>query len=1021
MKLSFIKNRKLVACALILAAAAAVIASERSVHGTPIELVAIPRSPVEGSHSEGKPETEFVSGEEGDPFERDREFWEQRAYPLNPIPSDIHRAAIQAEVAQGAARASTALINNWTNLGPAPVKNITYGGVSNQDASGRALAIAVQSANSNIVLVGAAQGGIWKSVDGAASFTSVGEPDLPSLAINVIRFAPSNPAIVYAGSGEPNSSSSIFGAGVFKSTDTGATWQALPPNGAGWDFRYLSITGLQVDLTNANVLYVTTADIATYIDSFKPPAANRQTGIYKSTDGGQTWTLLKAATVHTAFPSSLQGNVGFMDLESGGPTAPNLLYATEYFGGVYKSTNAGATWSLLTPVKAQGGATLPASVSNYTYFASSLGRFFLLPRCGVRGDLPDFSRIEIGVSPHNPNVIYAGYSIEAMFLDYSDAGNCADPNQILVASVGLMFKSTDGGQTWTWLGDWGRGGAPDYCGNQCSYDNVVIVNPTDENDVVIGGNAKHNPLWPDPGDKPTRLLLLPWGGPNHRSLDGGSTWIDTTQHYLSIDGTPIGMDHGLYIYKYAAVNTMHVIHPDQHGAAFDANGRIYVTDDGGLYRASVTGAGTNALDYQWANLNNGIATLQFYYFDAHPTNPDIILGGMQDNACGYYNGSFWDGWCFGDGTLGAFDPIDPQHVYMGSQHAVHRHDSGGIKIALDADGNPANGWKLQIFSNAVVTGSEQVDFVPVFEIDPVQSNIVYGGASAMTDNGQPVGGLYRSDNWGDTWSRVAPVNAFQTDGAPTSISVSPVNHNLVWVGTSTGKVYLFNFGTSQILARSAGLPGRYLTKVEVSPLDPNAVYVTFSGYNANTPATPGKVFKSTNQGQTWINISGNLPDVPVSALALDPAKSGRMWVGTDIGVFATADGGGTWTSYRNNMPIVAITDLKYNSATHYLMAATHGRGLWRLQPGASPAAHTVFLPLTMRNFDPSVPIATPTTTPTPSLTPTATHTGTPTQTPTTGPTPTNTPTPSPTPTSSPTSTSTPSSTPTSRATPTQKP
>ena len=196
MKLSFIKNRKLVACALILAAAAAVIASERSVHGTPIELVAIPRSPVEGSHSEGKPETEFVSGEEGDPFERDREFWEQRAYPLNTIPSDIHRAAIQAEVAQGAARASTALINNWTNLGPAPVKNITYGGVSNQDASGRALAIAVQSANSNIVLVGAAQGGIWKSVDGAASFTSVGEPDLPSPAIKVYRFAHSNPALL---------------------------------------------------------------------------------------------------------------------------------------------------------------------------------------------------------------------------------------------------------------------------------------------------------------------------------------------------------------------------------------------------------------------------------------------------------------------------------------------------------------------------------------------------------------------------------------------------------------------------------------------------------------------------------------------------------------------------------------------------------------------------------------------------------------------------------------------------------
>ncbi len=1044
MKFTFFKNRRLIVGVLILMSTLAAISAWRyeaiGSRAIPIELVPISRSEVKEPQAEakregqpeinqfeadklgpdklglGKPETEFVSGEEGDPFERDREFWEQRAYPLNTIPSDVHRAAIQAEVAQGVARAastSTAL-NNWVNLGPAPVKNITYGGTSNQDASGRALAIAVHPTNSNIVLVGAAQGGIWKSTDGAASFTSVSEPNLPSLAINVIRFAPSNPAIVYAGSGEPNGSTSIFGAGVFKSTDTGATWQALPPSGAGWDFRYLSIAGLQVDPTNANVLYVTTADMHTFLDSFKPPAANRQTGIYKSTDGGQTWTLLKAAALHTAFPSRLQGNVGFMDLESGGPGAPNLLYATEYFGGIYKSTDAGATWSLLTPVKAQGGAALPANVSDYTYFAPSLGRFFLLPRCGLRGDLPEFSRIEIGVSPHNPNVIYAGYSIETMILDYSDAGNCSDPNQMLVPSVGLLFKSTDGGQTWSWLGDWGRGGAPEYCGSQCSYDDVISVNPNNENDVVIGGNANYNPLWPDPIGNPTRLFLLPWRGMIYRSLNGGSTWVDTTQHYLSIDdSTPIGTVNGLYVYKYASVNTARVIHPDQHAAVFDANGRIYVVNDGGLYRASVTGAGTDALDYQWSNLNNGIATLQFYYFDAHPTDPNIILGGMQDNACGYFNGNFWDGWCFGDGTLGAFDPIDPQHVYMGSQHAVHRHDNGGTKIALDADGNPANGWKLQIFSSQVVTGGEQVDFIPVFEIDPVQSNIVYGGASAVTDSGQPVGGLYRSDNRGDTWSRVAPVNTFQTDGAPTTISVSPVNHNLVWVGTSTGKVYLFNFGTSQILARSVGLPGRYLTKVEASPVDANAVFVTFSGYNANTPATPGKVFKSINQGQTWINVSSNLPDVPVSALALDPGNASRMWVGTDIGVFATSDGGATWASYRNNMPIVAITDLKYNAVTHYLMAATHGRGLWRLQPASLPVLHSIFLPLVLRNFDPSLPTSTPTKTPTPSLTPTATQTSTPTQTPTTGPTPTAsaTPTPSPTATASPTPTRTPTQTP----------
>jgi photosystem II stability/assembly factor-like uncharacterized protein len=375
-----------------------------------------------------------------------------------------------------------------------------------------------------------------------------------------------------------------------------------------------------------------------------------------------------------------------------------------------------------------------------------------------------------------------------------------------------------------------------------------------------------------------------------------------------------------------------VIHPDIHTAAYAPNGQIYAGTDGGIHRATVTGAGTQSLDYRWENLNSTLSTLQFYLFDSHPSNPNIIVGGLQDNAVAYYNGTFWDGWGYGDGTLGLFEPGppigDPNHVYIGTQHNIHRHDGGGAK-ALDA----SSGWHEQIFSDASLDQGESVSFNPAFTIDAKQPQYVYGASDKA---------LYISSNRGDTWSPVKPFAA--TNGTPTVIESSFPNNNLVWLGTSTGYVYLYEYTGSAFQGAEADdvLPGRYVSKIVASATDANTAWVAYSGYNANTPSTPGKVFKTTNKGQNWTNISGNLPDIPVSALAVDPGNENRLWVGTDIGVFATTDGGASWSSNRFNMPIVAINDLKYNKTTGFLMAATHGRGLWRLAPtgGSGPSVCT---------------------------------------------------------------------------------
>lgn len=873
--------------------------------------------------------TRFAAGSEDNPLLALEWFWAQRAYPADKIPLDVHDQAIHAELQRAEAESLNATV--WTNLGPAPLNDITYGGDSVQDASGRALAVAVHPSNANTILIGSAQGGIWKTTDAGLTFSAKSET-MPSLAIKIIRYAPSNPTIVYAATGEPHSSTSIYGQGVLKSINGGDTWTALPASGAGWDFRYASVSGLRVHPTDPNTVYVTTAAIRTAINHFNPALAP-QTGIFKSTDGGLSWTLQKASTLYTSPLTGLQGNIGFMDIELAN-SSPNTLYASEYFGGVWKTTNGGTNWNRVTPVKGGGGPDLPAAVADYAYFSENQATFFVLDRIPFAGTLPEFTRIELGLSQSNTEVIYAGVSTY-LLLDV-DGDGIYTAGVDLLSPTGLLFKSINGGTSWTWLGDWTRGGVPNYCSSQCNYDNAVEVNPTNANDVLIGGSANYPQVWPDPLVTPTRYLVLPWRGMVYRSLNGGTSWTDTTPHCTTIGTSPIGTFNGLPAYGCSPNLATKVTHPDVHGLAYDPTGqqKLYVANDGGFYRAAFTGTGANPTDYTWENLNNTLSTLQFYWFDVHPTNASILIGGLQDNSVAYWNGTTWEGWGFGDGIFGAFDPVNPLYVYMGTQFNVHRHDNGGEKDALA----PGSAWHLGIFTPQ---GGDSAGFVVPFEIDPVTPATVYAASTT---------GLYRSTNRGDAWG--GRVNGSPLDGTPTSISVSPANHNNVFVATSNGWVYYYDFGASMVHQRGATLPARYLTDVEASANNANTLYVAFSGYNSNTPTTPGKVFKSIDLGVNFTNISGNLPDVPVSAIAVDPGNEQRIWAGTDVGVFQTTDGGATWTSYRGNMPVVAIMDMKYNPTTDYLTVATHGRGIWRINPdgGTTPTTFKVNLPFTLSAY-----------------------------------------------------------------------
>ena len=874
---------------------------------------------------------------------RDRWLFEQRALPGREIPYMSLKEAASREAACLTPEGAQV---NWESLGPAPVKNATMVGTGYMTYSGRALAVALDPSSPGTILLGTAQGGIWRSTDDGDSWYSVAD-NMPSLAIKVIRFAPGNPSIVYAGSGEPHSKTSIYGMGVFKSIDGGRSWTALPEKGNGWDFRYVEISGLQVDPTDPSTLYVTTANVLPdRVDPFHPPPWAPETGIYKSTDGGVSWALNLRATDYRAYDYPaydpyLASGTGFMDLELYRKN-PSVIFASERSGGIYRSIDSGEHWEVVTPVKNPGGgaaqgATFPSPVTSWAYFddtANAFKRYSVIPRDKT---VPEFNRIEFAIAQDGPGmtsdwrscVLYAGCG-GLIQLDANGDGTF-DPNNDITAPVSLLFKSSDGGQTWKWLGDWFSGLTPAYCDpvnggyENALYDNMVEVNPLDPDDVVVGGNANYSTYWPDPIDNPVRMLAIPWRGMVYRSVDGGANWVDTTSACTNYEFDPTSPPiAGLPVYKCTSNPVSKAVHPDIHCCAYDwPNRKMYISTDGGVFICRLSGDGRDPLlDYDWEPRNEGLSTLQFFSFGSHPTDPNQILGGMQDNSNTYWNGSFWNAWDWNgsDGTIGCWDPREPRHVYLGWQYALARHDNGG--------GKSIDGWKT-LFDGEVIQG-EPLPFATIFAIDPVKTNIVYVGGTM---------GLYRSEDRGDHWERV---NAEPTDGTVTAISVSPRNHNHVWLGTSTGRIYLANIKKGKFYDRTGfNLPNRYVSAIQASDLSDGKVYITFSGYDASSldvahggNGNAGKVFKSPDLGKSWKDISGNIGianqmDVPVSALALNPKNEKKIWIGTDTGVYGTEDGGKSWGSQRGGMPVVAVMKLEYNRRTGYLLAGTFGRGIWR--------------------------------------------------------------------------------------------
>jgi len=850
------------------------------------------------------PQTVFEGLGSG-PLKRSNFFVAQRAYPLNDLPVGGFAAALEQTLALLPIEAAETL-PQWQNIGPAPMIQSKIG-QQKIDVSGRVRALAIHPTDPNIVYLGAAQGGVWKTTNGGDSWTPLTD-NQTSLAMGALALDPQNPNTIYAGTGEATSGlDNYYGAGILKSTDGGASWTRQGVAA----FNGLAIARILVHPANSAIVYAASS-VSGQQGSVTPPR-----GIFRSQDGGLTWQGL--LTCGDCFGAS------DLEIDSGNP---NLLYAAFEGHGIFKSSDGGNNWGQLTN-------NLPNPQQT---------------RVG---------RVVLSISRSHSAVVYASYQIVTDSYDGA-----------------LVFVTTNSGSSWTQIGT----GGYNYCGSQCWYSHTIEVDPANQNTLYAGGTANYSGN--SEADFSVRQVVI-------KTTDGGDNWLDLSDN--------------------SAPNKS--LHPDMHVIAFDPTNSqtVWVGNDGGVWKSTDGGQ-------TWTSRNTNLATLQFTGIAVDPTNPAIVQGGMQDNNKAFtLNGGSTPGWTavdVGDGGVAAIDPFNPT-IWYGTRF--------GKSFQRNEQGSGLTGfWPFK------TTGIDQADralfYIPV-AIDPSTAGVLYLGTYR----------LYRTTNRGDNWAAISP-DLSNGQGYVSAIAVAPSNAATVWVGTSDGNVQVTtNSGGNWTNTTKGPLPGRYVSRLAVSATDSQTAYVLFSGFDTHTPGQSGHIFKTTNGGGSWQNISGNLPDVPTVSIALDSGQPGTLYIGTDTGVFRTTDDGASWIPFNNGMANVTVVDLILTGNNSTLFAGTHGRSVYRVELTKLPAPQDkkLFMPSIQR--DPpaantptptptatatatatkppvagtSLPTSSPTSTPTPSATPTATTTATATRTPGTPGAPTPTPSPTPTVTRTPTLTPTP--------------
>jgi hypothetical protein len=719
----------------------------------------------------------------------------------------------------------------WTQVGPAPLRiDAEQNFQGSGPDSGQVTDIAIDPRNStdSTIYIASNDGGIWKSTDGGSTWQPKTD-FMPSLSMGAVALDPSNPSIVYAGTGNAFNNGFFLGVGIYKSTDGGDTWTVL----GGSTLKGKSIRRIVV--TASGILLVATGS-----------------GLFRSVDGGLNFG--SNSPLFNNGTAVLSGSIDDLKLDT---TTAGTVYATAAGQGLFVSTDSGATFSTTKLFSSANLTGLTTPSLGYLSFAQS-------------------------TTPNN----------QTMYVSVQTPSTCSkdtNGNFIAGAICAQVYRSTNGGTSWTDTGG-AEARSLENGGCQCGYDQTIGVDPQDATRVYIGYQE----------------LYL--------STDSGGTF-----------GTPAVSRNQVHWDHHAVVFS-----PQPHWGGGGAPTRVYVGTDGGI--ADSSNGGTN-----WSNLNEGIATNLFRGIDigrGSTANNGYSYGGTQDTGViehrPAFTGADWHLGIDGDGGPVATDPCNASHTTS--------TDDGGYVQTTDAGATWGGG-----------TGFPAKSSVGVVAFDP-NCGVAY--AANYSGTGGNTVQLFQSIDNGATWSAM---HSFSTAGnAITAFGTDKLDSNTLWLGFNDGTVQrtanaLLGATSTWTSMTIPGAPGAPVGGIALDPSNTaQAVvgYTGFCGFSCPAGTSTLHAFMTSNNGTNWTDVSGsnadatkNLPDLPLHSVVIDPGTTPHtIIVSSDAAVMRSADNGSTWQVLGFGLPTVDATSLQIDpsASPSLLRIGTYGRSVFELTAATGP-------------------------------------------------------------------------------------
>lgn len=695
---------------------------------------------------------------------------------------------------------------------------------------GRISDLAVVERDPSTFYVGTATAGVWKTENAGITFEPIFD-DQETSSVGDVTVAPSNPNIVWVGTGEPqNRQSSPWGNGVYRSTDAGRTWSQL-----GLEATH-HISRIAVHPRDPDVAYVAAMGHLW--------APNPERGVYKTIDGGATWDLV----LH------VDENTGAIDLAMD-PDDPQTLFAAMYQrqrrawgfngggpgSGIYRTTNGGDSWVELTE------------------------------------GLPTGDKGRIGLSVYRGDGNFLCALVEAD-LRRPDAGSADDPGE----PRNGVYCSTDRGESWEHRST---------TNNRPMYYSQIRIDPSDPERMYLGGSDLF------------------------RSSDGGRTFTNDAADGVHLD------HHALWINP---ENSDHLI----------------LGSDGGV---SISWDRSDNW-FQFRNLPIG----QFYEIGVDMQEPYHVCGGLQDNGSWCAPSDTWSNqgirtrdWynvAGGDGFFTVMHPSDDRVMFAESQGGnltrVDRETGEGARIR--PRGRPGDdgempelrwNWDSPVLlsahdENTVYIGSnvlfKSTDLGVSFEA--VSGDLTWAAdRDTLSIMGVAGGAAQMSRNDGQS-----------SYGNLTAVAESPRNADVLYTGSDDGRLHVTSDGGSRWTDITSNVPGlppfTYVTRLVASSSVDARVYALFDGHRSDDFAA--YVYVSDDFGESWRPITTGLPESSVNAFAEHPDNPDLLFVGNEVGVFVSVDAGTQWVAMRGNLPTVPVDDIKIHPRDNDLILGTHGRGIW---------------------------------------------------------------------------------------------